>query len=136
MKVIVSSANSELNTALAFAYADDSQSVGSRMLVSCAASTRTAAGEALKVAMIQMAQQSQQEVKKKEAEAAQAVARGQANARRPKAITLKAKANHIFNDSLSTNLIEYQRVLAWNGVLPQTSLGGAGGVSAFVGVGR
>ena len=90
-----------------------------------------------KVAMVQQAQQSAQEVKKKEAEAAQAVAvaKGKADAMKAEAegeasaITLRAeaqaKANKILADSVTPQLVEYEKALKWNGVLPQMTGGGA-----------
>lgn len=83
-----------------------------------------------KVAMTQQAQRSQQEVLKKEAEAAQAVAvaTGQANATKAQAegeaqaimlrATAQAKANEILAKSVTPALIEYEKMRRWNGVLP------------------
>lgn len=88
-----------------------------------------------KVAMAQQAQQSQQEVKKKEAEAAQAVAvaRGKADAMKAEAegeaqaITLRAeaqaKANKILAESVTPELVEYEKVRRWNGVMPTVTGG-------------
>jgi len=90
-----------------------------------------------KVAMIQLAQQSAQEVKKKEAEAAQqvAVAKGKADAMKEEAageaaaITLRAEAqaqaNRILAESVTTPLIEYEKARKWNGTLPTTMAGNA-----------
>lgn len=84
-----------------------------------------------KVAMVQQAQRSEQEVKKKQAEAAQAVAvaKGQADAMKAQAegeaqaITLRAeaqaKANKILAESVTPQLVEYEKMRRWNGVLPQ-----------------
>lgn len=84
-----------------------------------------------KVAMVQQAQRSEQEVKKKQAEAAQAVAvaRGQSDAMKAQAegeataITLRAeaqaKANRLLAESVTPQLVEYEKMRRWNGVLPQ-----------------
>jgi len=89
-----------------------------------------------KVAMVQEAQRSEQEVRKKQAEAAQsvAVAEGQAKAMKAAAegeataITLRAeaqaKANKILAESVTPALIEYEKMRKWNGTLPQFT-GGA-----------
>lgn len=89
-----------------------------------------------KVAMIQDAQRSEQEVRKKQAEAAQAVAiaEGQASAVKAAAageaesIRLRAeaqaKANKILAESITPQLIEYEKVRKWTGILPQFT-GGA-----------
>lgn len=86
-----------------------------------------------KVAMVQQAQRAEQEVKKKEFEAAQAiaVAKGQASAAmaaaegEARAITLKAeaqaKANKILAESVTSPLIEYEKMRKWDGHLPQFS---------------
>jgi len=86
-----------------------------------------------KVAMVQQAQRAEQEVKKKEFEAAQAtaVARGQASAvmaaaeGEAKSITLRAeaqaKANKILAESITAPLIEYEKTRKWNGQLSQFS---------------
>lgn len=83
-----------------------------------------------KVAMIQQAQRSEQEVRKKQAEAAQAVAvaDGQAKAAvaaangEAQAITLRAeaqaKANEVLAKSVTKELIEYEKMRKWNGTLP------------------
>ncbi len=83
-----------------------------------------------KVAMVQQAQRSEQEVKKKQAEAAQAVAvaEGEARAARARAegeaqaITLRAKAqseaNKVLAESLTQQLVEYERVRQWDGKMP------------------
>lgn len=88
-----------------------------------------------KVEMSQQAQKAQAEVQKKQAEAAQtvAVAEGQAKAVRAaaegeaQAITLKAeaqaKANKILAESVTPNLIEYQRSIRWDGKLPTVTSG-------------
>jgi regulator of protease activity HflC (stomatin/prohibitin superfamily) len=86
-----------------------------------------------KVAMIQEAQRSEQEVRKKEAEAAQkvaeakgqadsniAVAQGEAESIRLRA-EAQAKANDLLSHSLTPQLIEYQKMLKWNGELPKFS---------------
>jgi regulator of protease activity HflC (stomatin/prohibitin superfamily) len=89
-----------------------------------------------KVAMIQDAQRSEQEVRKKTAEAAQkvAVAQGDADAARAAAageaasITLRAeaqaKANRLLADSVTAPLIQYEQARKWDGKLP-TMTGGA-----------
>ena len=88
-----------------------------------------------KVAMIQLAQQSEQEVKKKQAEASQqvAVAQGKADSMRTEAqgeaqaISLRAdaqaKANKILAESVTPALIEYEKAMRWNGVLPTVTGG-------------
>lgn len=93
-----------------------------------------------KVAMVQQAQQSEQEVKKKEAEAAQkvAIAKGDADAMQTEAqgeaqaITVKAeaqaKANKLLSESLTPQLVEYEKALKWNGQLPTMT----GGVTPMV----
>jgi len=93
-----------------------------------------------KVAMVQQAQQSAQEVKKKEAEANQqvAVAKGKADAMKAEAegeaaaITLRAeaqaKANRILAESVTPQLVEYEKALKWNGVLPTMT----GGVTPMI----
>jgi regulator of protease activity HflC (stomatin/prohibitin superfamily) len=89
-----------------------------------------------KVAMVQQAQQSEQEVRKKQAEAAQAVAiaKGQADARKAQAegeasaiqtvADAQAKANKELADSVTPQLIEYVKAQKWSGILP-TVTGGA-----------
>lgn len=89
-----------------------------------------------KVAMTQQAQQSKQEVIKKQAEAEQAVAvaKGQADAVKAQAegeaesIRLRAeaqaKANKILAESVTPQLIEYEKMRRWNGVLPTFTGGG------------
>lgn len=88
-----------------------------------------------KVEMSQQAQKAQAEVQKKQAEAAQAVAiaEGQAKAAKAiadgeaQAITVKAeaqaKANKILSESLTPSLIDYQRVIRWDGKLPTVTSG-------------
>ena len=88
-----------------------------------------------KVAMVQQAQQSEQEVRKKQAEAAQqvAVAKGEADAMRThaegeaQAIQLRAEAqahaNKILSDSVTPQLVEYEKAIKWDGKLP-TMTGG------------
>ena len=89
-----------------------------------------------KVAMVQEAQRSEQEVKKKQAEAAQkvAVAKGDADAVEAAArgeaasITMRAeaqaKANKLLSESITPNLIQYEQARRWDGKLPQMT-GGA-----------
>jgi regulator of protease activity HflC (stomatin/prohibitin superfamily) len=84
-----------------------------------------------KVAMIQQAQQAEQAVRKKQAEAAQAVAEAEGKAKSNQAeaageaaaITMKAeaqaKANKVLADSITPQLIEYEKMRKWNGTLPQ-----------------
>lgn len=88
-----------------------------------------------KVEMTQQAQKAQAEVSKKQAEASQAVAvaEGQAKAVQAiaagdaAAITIKAeaqaKANRILAESITPQLIEYQRVGRWDGKLPTVTGG-------------
>ena len=83
-----------------------------------------------KVAMIQQAQQSEQEVRKKQAEAAQAVAiaKGEADAKRARAegdaasisvvADAQAKANKVLAESVTPALIEYMKAQKWSGNLP------------------
>lgn len=83
-----------------------------------------------KVTMIQQAQRSEQEVRKKQAEAAQQVAVAEGAARSAEAqargeaaaITLRAKAqaeaNRILAESITPALIEYEKMRRWNGMLP------------------
>jgi regulator of protease activity HflC (stomatin/prohibitin superfamily) len=89
-----------------------------------------------KVAMVQQAQQSEQEVRKKQAEAAQqvAVAKGEADAMRTRAegeaqaIELRAdaqaKANRILAESVTPQLVEYEKAIKWDGKLPTMTGGG------------
>ena len=89
-----------------------------------------------KVAMIQQAQQAEQEVRKTQAVAAQTVAtaKGKAEAAQAEAvgeaqaITLRAeaqaKANKILAESITPQLVEYEKVRKWSGALP-TYTGGA-----------
>lgn len=86
-----------------------------------------------KVAMIQDAQRSEQEVRKKQAEASQAVAEAEGKARAAEAqakgdaaaITMRAeaqaKANNLLSKSLTPAIIQYEQARRWNGVLPQVS---------------
>jgi regulator of protease activity HflC (stomatin/prohibitin superfamily) len=90
-----------------------------------------------KVAMVQDAQRSEQEVKKKEAEGRQSVAVAKAAAEvslarsQAEALAIKAKAdadayaNEKLTKSLTPTLVEYLKILKWDGKLPQVS-GGAG----------
>lgn len=76
----------------------------------------------LKVQANQLAQQKQNEVLQATADAqkAVAVAKGQADA-----VTINAEAqaaaNRKLSDSLTTNFIEYQKMLHWDGHLPQVT---------------
>lgn len=93
-----------------------------------------------KVAMIQEAQRAEQEVKKKQAEANQAiaVAKGEGDAAKAKAegdaagILLRAeaqaKANRILSESITPALIQYETAKKWDGQLPQVS----GGATPFI----
>lgn len=88
-----------------------------------------------KMAATQRAQQRENEVAEATAEANKAVAKskGEAESARiraeqealSKVITAEAeaKANRVLAESLSQNLIEYERVKKWNGQLPTTALG-------------
>jgi regulator of protease activity HflC (stomatin/prohibitin superfamily) len=89
-----------------------------------------------KVAMIQQAQRSEQEVRKKQAEAAQKVAEakgladsvkvaaeGEAESIRMRA-EAQAKANKVLMESLTPALIEYEKMRKWDGKLPQFTGGG------------
>ena len=85
-----------------------------------------------KVAMVQEAQRAEQQVKKTEAEARQAVAqaRGQAQAyaEGEAAVTklraeAQAAANKVISESVTPQLIEYEKAKRWNGALP-TMMGG------------
>ena len=85
--------------------------------------------------MIQQAQQAEQEVKKKQAEAQQAVAVAEGKAKAVQAESTgeasailaraeaQAKANEILSKSLTSELIEYEKMRRWNGTLP-TFVGG------------
>ncbi len=89
-----------------------------------------------KVVTTQQTQQSKQEVIKKQAEAEQAVAvaKGQADAVKAQAegeaesIRLRAdaqaKANRLLAESITPQLIEYEKMRKWNGVLPTYTGGG------------
>lgn len=89
-----------------------------------------------KVAMTQSAQQSEQEVKKKQAEANQAVAvaKGKADAMKEEATgeaaaielraTAQAQANRALAESITPQLVEYEKARKWDGRLP-TMTGGA-----------
>lgn len=93
-----------------------------------------------KVAMIQEAQRSEQEVRKKTAEAQQKIAeaKGESESNRVRAegeaqaITLRAeaqaKANKLLAESLSPQLIQYEGVRKWSGLMPQVT----GGSTPFV----
>ncbi len=93
-----------------------------------------------KVSMIQEAQRSEQEVRKKTAEAQQqiAAAKGVSESNRVTAegeaasITLRAeaqaKANRLIGESLTPQVIDYERARRWDGKLPQVS----GTASPFV----
>ncbi len=86
-----------------------------------------------KVSMIQEAQRSEQEVRKKTAEAQQKIAEAKGVAESNKvtaegeasAIMLRAdaqaKANDLLSRSMTPQLIEYERMRKWDGVLPQVS---------------
>jgi regulator of protease activity HflC (stomatin/prohibitin superfamily) len=97
-----------------------------------------------KVAMVQDAQKSEQEVRKKTAEAAQkvATAKGDADAVEAAArgeaasITMRAeaqaKANKLLSESITPNLIQYEQARKWDGKLPSTT----GGVVPFLNVNK
>ena len=97
-----------------------------------------------KVAMVQDAQKSEQEVRKKTAEAAQkvATAKGDADAVEAAArgeaasITMRAeaqaKANKLLSESITPNLIQYEQARRWDGKLPTTT----GGVVPFLNVNK
>ena len=97
-----------------------------------------------KVAMIQDAQKSEQEVRKKTAEAAQkvATAKGDADAVEAAArgeaasITMRAeaqaKANKLLSESITPSLIQYEQARRWDGKLPTTT----GGVVPFLNVNK
>lgn len=90
-----------------------------------------------KVAMVQEAQRSEQEVRKKQAEAAQkvAVTTGEADAARVQAegqaaaiLTVaeaQAKANKVLAESVTPALIQYEQARRWDGKLPQVTGAGA-----------
>lgn len=97
-----------------------------------------------KVSMIQEAQRAEQEVRKKQAEAAQKVAEakgtsdsniqtatGEAESIRLRA-EAQAKANKLLGESLTAEVIDYERVRRWNGVLPTVS----GQANPFINVGK
>ena len=79
-----------------------------------------------KVAMTQEAQRAEQEVKKREFEAQQAVAvaKGEADARRMR-VDAEAYANERLAKSLSPALVEYMKAQRWDGKMPQVT--GSGG---------
>lgn len=97
-----------------------------------------------KVAMVQDAQKSEQEVRKKTAEAAQkvATAKGDADAVEAAArgeaasITMRAeaqaKANKLLSESITPNLIQYEQARKWDGKLPTTT----GGAVPFLNVNK
>jgi regulator of protease activity HflC (stomatin/prohibitin superfamily) len=101
-----------------------------------------------KVAMIQQAQQSQQEVVKKQAEAAQAVATAEGESRstqaraqgEAQAILLKAQAqaeaNKILAASVTPELVRYETVRKWSGLLPTYSGGNATPLIAIPAIGE
>lgn len=78
-----------------------------------------------KIAATQLTQQRDNEVKQTEAEAKKAVAAAQGRAQ---SLLLEAeaqsKANRILSDSITTTLVEYERVKKWNGQMPQYTGGG------------
>lgn len=90
-----------------------------------------------KVAMVQEAQRSEQEVRKKQAEAAQQVAvmKGKADAARVEAegqaaailavAEAQAKANEVLARSVTPALIQYEQARRWDGKLPQVTGAGA-----------
>jgi regulator of protease activity HflC (stomatin/prohibitin superfamily) len=90
-----------------------------------------------KVEMAQQAQKAVAEVQKKQAEASQAVAVAEGQAKSMQAvaageaasITLRAeaqaKANRILAESITPQLIEYQRANRWDGKLPSVTGAGA-----------
>lgn len=79
-----------------------------------------------KVAMVQQAQQAEQQVRKIQAEAQQAIAKaeGEAKATRLKA-DAEAYANDVLTKSVSPALVEYKKAGKWDGHLPQVQGGGA-----------
>lgn len=79
-----------------------------------------------KVSMIQEAQRSEQEVRKKEAEAAQLVAqaKGQAEAQRLQA-DAQSYANKTIASSITKEYIDYLNAQRWDGKLPQITGGGS-----------
>lgn len=90
-----------------------------------------------KVAMMQEAQRAEQAVKKTEAEARQAVAQAHGAAEAATAAAegeaaviklradAQAAANKTISESLTPELIEYEKAKKWNGQLPQVSGSGA-----------
>lgn len=70
--------------------------------------------------------QAQKKIVKAKADAEREVIRAEANARK---ITINAesqsKANKILADSLTTDFVQYQAILKWNGQLPQTNASNA-----------
>ena len=80
----------------------------------------------LKIQATQQAQQRENEVAtaKAEAQKAVAVAQGEADSRTIKA-RAEAQANVVVAQSLSSELVQYNAILKWDGKLPETMAGGA-----------
>ena len=78
-----------------------------------------------KIEATQLAQQKENELRQTEADArkTEVQAEGIANAILTKA-TAQAKANRLINSSLTSALVEYEKILRWNGELPQVTGGG------------
>lgn len=78
-----------------------------------------------KVAMIQDAQRSEQEVRKKEAEAAQIVAAAKGNAEAQKLqADAQSYANKTISSSITPELVKYMNAQKWDGKLPTVTGGG------------
>jgi len=77
-----------------------------------------------KVAMVQEAQKAEQEVRKTQALAAQAIARAEGEAKAKQlGADAQAYSNQQISRSLTPALIEYLRIQKWNGTLPQVTSG-------------
>lgn len=86
-----------------------------------------------KVEAVQKAQRAENELREAEAQAQKAVAtaQGEAESMLVKA-RAEAEANRLKQSSLTTNLIEYERVQKWDGKLPQVT----GGATPFINLTR
>jgi regulator of protease activity HflC (stomatin/prohibitin superfamily) len=88
----------------------------------------------LKIQASQNAVKVKNEVATAQAEAEKTIVQAEAEARKVTiAAESQAKANKILADSLTTEFVQYQAVLKWDGKLPQTN---ASGVLPFVNVGK
>ena len=77
-----------------------------------------------KIEATQRAQQRENELREAEAEAKKKVAAAEGEAASQLAIAeAQAKANRLLSESLTPQLVEYERIKRWNGILPQITSG-------------